>query len=458
MAEQEALSSGIEFELKERFESPQEAVNENLDSLIKFGGFDFVDSLIDGVDNLNPEKKAKRKIFLSDDNKKEDRSKLQKNIAIWLNLLNDNENLESIAGDCQARADQADKTYKKNIKKVLETARDLEVSYRTVASFFKNTESTKIKNLTIVNAAMDDLKNLDNPRFIDAVQEELVNNYDRLDLRNNYSLLVVPGYLGSNTVVDKWAKIAYENKVMMVTDFENLDDAESTLDWFEAANMTGGDIYKKNVLMTCNWLVGRGKDEESGEDEDIYIPSSAALAGKIYQTLPSQPTAGKKWGGINEIEGVRFDMKKSEITQLEKAGLIPMVDEFGKVMAFSAKTLFNGDNLGFQTYSVVRVFDYVSKVLMDFLNRRAFEAWNSKTEKELRGQIVKFLDSICGPNNLIDKFKIMRLEQDKQNKDRIHLDIHMSPFFPAKNFLISLDGHKGDDDSNMEWDSSISQE
>lgn len=58
-----------------------------------------------------------------------------------------------------------------------------------------------------------------------------------------------------------------------------------------------------------------------------------------------------------------------------------MVNEYGKVMAFSAKTLFNGDNLGLQTYSVVRVFDYVTKVLMDFLNRRAFENFNVKPVK-----------------------------------------------------------------------------
>lgn len=48
-----------------------------------------------------------------------------------------------------------------------------------------------------------------------------------------------------------------------------------------------------------------------------------------------------------------------------------MVNEYGKIMAFSAKTLFTGDNIGLQTYSVVRVFDYVTKVLLDFLNRRA---------------------------------------------------------------------------------------
>ncbi len=111
----------------------------------------------------------------------------------------------------------------------------------------------------------------------------------------------------------------------------------------------------------------------------------------------AQVTAGKKYGSMSEVDGVAFNLKKSEISELEKIGLIPMVKEYGKVMAFSAKTLFNGDNLGLQTYSVVRVFDWVTKVLMDFLNRRAFENWNSKAERDLRGQISKFLDSIQGP-------------------------------------------------------------
>jgi hypothetical protein len=177
--------------------------------------------------------------------------------------------------------------------------------------------------------------------------------------------------------------------------------------------------------------------------------------GKVYTTLMSQVTAGKKYGGINEIDAVVFPLKKSEISQLEKMGLIPMVNEYGKVMAFSAKTLFNGDNLGLQTYSVVRVFDYITKVLFDFLNRRSFENWSSKTERDLRGQIVQYLDSVQGADRLIEKFKIIRFEQDQKQKDRIYLDIHMTPFFPAKSFVIKLDGTKGDDGTN--WNTNYEQ-
>jgi hypothetical protein len=36
------------------------------------------------------------------------------------------------------------------------------------------------------------------------------------------------------------------------------------------------------------------------------VPPAAALGGKIYNTLMSQVTAGKKYGGINEVDGVKF--------------------------------------------------------------------------------------------------------------------------------------------------------
>ena len=109
-------------------------------------------------------------------------------------------------------------------------------------------------------------------------------------------------------------------------------------------------------------------------------------------------------------------------------------------------------------YSDRRAVDYISKVLMDFLNRRAFENFNAKTQREIRAQIVKFLDGICGPGKLIEKFKILRFEQDPVQKDRIYLDIHMTPYFPAKNYVFKLDGQKGDDPDSAEWQSEYAQE
>ena len=431
------------------------SIEKSIEALARYGGFDLLESAIENVQNVNPERKARRNIFLSEANKAKERETLKKTLELWLNVLSDNETITDMVASSEDHKKASEALLTKNLAYAVDATKELEANYRTVALFYKNTEEDKVKNVTIVNATLEQLKDLDNTRFIDAIHAELTDNYDRLDLRNNYSILVIPGYLGSNAVLEKWAKIAHSNKVMLVTDFQHLDEPDDVMEMFDEANHTGGDVYRSNVLMTCNWLVGRGRFEELQEADDLFVPPSAALAGKIYKTLMSQVTAGKKFGGINEVEGVKFDLKKSEIANLESLGLIPMVNEYGKVMAFSAKTLFNGDNIGLQTYSVVRVFDYVTKVLMDFLNRRAFENYSSVTRKEIMGQIVRFLDSITGPYKLIEKFEIKRFEQDAIQKDKIHLDIHMTPYFPAKNFLIKMDGQKGDDGN--EWDVEYAQ-
>lgn len=431
------------------------SLEKSLEKMARYGGFDLLETSIENVQNINPDRKARRKIFLTEKSKEKERDTLKKTLELWAGVISKSDSLPDMVAHCEDQRKSAEELLSKNLSKAVDATRELEGNYRTVALFYKNTESDKVKNITVVNATLEQLKDLDNTRFIDTIHAELSDNYDRLDLKNNYGLLVIPGYLGSNTVVEKWAKIAHENKVMLVTDFEHLDEPDDVMEMFDQAYLTGGEMYRSNILMTCNWLVGRGRFEEINETDDLFVPPSGALAGKVYKTLMSQVTAGKKFGGINEVDGVKFDLKKSEIANLENMGLIPMVNEYGKVMAFSGKTLFNGDNLGLQTYSVVRVFDYVTKVLMDFLNRRAFENFTAVTRKEIMNQIVRFLDAITGPGKLIENFEIRKFEQDPVQKDRIHLDIHMKPYFPAKNFLIKMDGHKGDEGN--EWNTEYQQ-
>ena len=426
-----------------------------LEKLSKFGGFNFLESSVEGVQNLNPERKARKKIFLTDEQKSAEREVLKNNIDMWINLLSSTNEISQMLDLSKSKSVSSSKRLAQGQLIAVNAVRDIEQSYRGVMLFYKNTELDKVTNLTIVNASKEQITDLDNSRFIDYVAAELKQNYDKLDLRRNYSLLAIPGYLGSNKVVEKWSKIANANKVMLYTDFADLEKPDDVVEMFFSANLASGDAFKCNTTMACNWLIGRPKYNEIGEEDDLHVSPSIALMGKVYGTLMSQVTAGKKYGGLNEIDAVVFPLKKSEISQLEKMGLIPMVNEYGKVMAFSAKTLFNGDNLGLQTYSVVRVFDYITKVLFDFLNRRSFENWNAKTERDLRSQIVKFLDSVQGADRLIEKFKIERFERDPNQKDRIFLDIHMTPYFPAKSFVIKLDGTKGDDGTT--WDTDYEQ-
>jgi len=435
-------------------QSVAQQLEDSCEQLIEYGGFELIEASVDGSKVMSPESKARKNIFLTESTKKADREQLKRQLEIWRDLLKESDDIPAMIEQAQEKSDNAAQLLNANLKKALDSTKNMEQAYRSVALFYKNTEQDKVKNITIFNASLERLKDLDNTLVSDKIAEELKQHHDRLDLRENYSLMVIPGYLGSNKVVEKWAKIAYQNKVMLVTDFEHLDDPDAVMEDFDAANLTGGEIHRSNVMMACNWLVGREKYSELGEEEELFVPPSTALAGKIYNTLIAQPTAGKIHGGLNEVDGVKFDLKKSEITELEKRGLVPLVNEWGKVMAFSAKTLYNGNDIGLQTYSVVRVFDYIGKVIIDFLNRQAFVNWTTKVERDLKLEIGRYLNSIKGADKIIESFQVMKLTQDKETK-RIHLDIHITPFFPAKNFLLKLGGTKGD--TAEEWASEYSE-
>lgn len=459
MAEQELQNNpeGTAAATKERpaLDDPKQALENSAETLIEYGGFELIESSVTGAKVMNPESKARKNIFLSEASKKADRQQLKQQLQQWHDLLSSTDDLSEMIENAQAKVDGAKERLTESLKKALGETAELERNYRTMAMFFKNAEADKVRNLTIFNVDIERLKDLDNTLVADKIAEELKARHDRLDLRENYSLLVIPGYLGSNKVVEKWAKIAYQNKVMLVTDFEHLDDPDAVMEEFDAANLTGGEIHRSNVMMTSNWLVGREKYEELDEEDELYIPPSTALAGKIYSTLIAQPTAGKMHGGLSEVDGVAFPLKKSEISELEKRGLVPMVKEWDKVMAFSAKTLYSGNDIGLQTYSVVRVFDYVGKVIIDFLNRQAFVNWTPKVQKDLSKEISEFLKSIKGHDKIIQDYDLMRVEQDPTTK-RIYIDLHLTPFFPAKNFMLKLGGTKGD--TAEEWQSEYAEQ
>ena len=194
--------------------SVQEAVN----NLARFGGFNFLESVVDGIAAMNPERSARKKAFLNDNDRKSLRNSLDSNISLWIELLSSAGSVSEMLEKAEENSVNVSSLLSKNQLKAVGTVHNLEQSYRNVMLFYKNTESDKLTNISILNASHEQITDLDNSRFIDHVAGELKQNYDKLDLRMNYSLLVLPGYLGGTKIVDKWSKIAYENKAMLYTD------------------------------------------------------------------------------------------------------------------------------------------------------------------------------------------------------------------------------------------------
>lgn len=452
---QEALSEGLELKEKEKIENPAGLLQDSLGGLDKFGGFQLLKGLIKGVENMDPRRKAVKNIFLSDSAYKDSRKKLKNELELWVSILGgEGTDPMEIIESCKAKCSKAEENLKNNLFNIHDEIKNLEVTYRSLDSFFANAGQGKIDCITLMNVNKEELETHDSDDT-KAIREELEKYYDRLSLKNNYSLLVVPGYLGDANTIRMWADTAYRNKVIMLTDFKDSLNFEMLKEELDDANLQGQDAHLANMVMTCNYILGRKKSELAGEDDDLYLPGSAALAGKMTNTeelVIAQGAAGKKYGTLSNVKGARLDMRKSEIAALIDLGVIPMVEEDGRTMAFSNRSLYNGATLGLQEYPIVRVFDWIGKVFQNFFNDEAFINWNSQVKGELQQAVHDFLSDYKGPGKLIENYNLKGINQDPKTKD-INIQVELKPFFAAKNFFIELTGHNGT--AGVEWDQSV---
>lgn len=449
-----------EYYLKEAaaLQNPAEQLNKSLEDLEDYGGYDLIESLVDGLENMNPESRAAKKIFLQESEFKDQREKMKIELAMWLDVLaGDLTTASEAVGKCQEETEKTKQNLNENLVRVHDSVKKLEIAYRALGSFFANTGQNKVQCLSLMNVDKEDLADPESKAF-QAVRNELNNHFDRLSLKENYSLLVSPGYLGDKQAVNMWGQMAYRNKVMLITDYQDAPNLKLLIKGLDKANLSDSDVYLANVIMACNYILGRKKTKtDDEEEEDLFIPPSAAIAGKMYDTegiTISQGVAGKKYGTIDNARGTRLDLLKSELTTLIDKGVVPMVFEENRVMAFSNKSLYNGATIGLQEYPIVRVFDWIGKVFTNFFNDEAFKNWNSQLATELRQQVIDFLEDYKGPGKLIEGYSNPKITRDEKTKD-IHIEIQLKPFFAAKNFYIKLTGHNGDN-GITEWSNEIS--
>lgn len=421
--------------------------------LSSFGGFNAVRGFLPDADNLNPARKAAKAVFLSDKRFKDKRNDLIKDIKGWLAMLDEGyTNATEYVDACKAKEEKYTNVLKQGITDALYATANLERSYRALDSFFKTANTDKVKNLRIINVYKDDVADADSG-FAGEVENLLRNGFDRLSLKDSYSLMVIPG----NVFQDKptllqWAKIAFKYKVMLITDHA---DEYSYDDLF--ANTEGysdSDAELQNVIMTANWIVGRESEKMSSDEEDskaFYIYPSGALAGKLYDESANmaQGAGGKKYGTLDGVKGVKLDLLKSEIASLMDNQVIPMVYSEGRVMAFNNTTLYKGDNTAMKEYPIVRVFDWVKKVLMNYVHEVALENWDPyNSPKNLKSKIQAFLNDYKGYGNLFQNYEIKEPSQDPVTK-RITCDISLTPFYSAKNFIIKVAADKRDKEAAM---------
>lgn len=456
--QEQAMNSAAEEQLFKGGEASlntAEQLQLSLKGLDKFGGFQLIKGLIKGAENMDPRRKAVKNIFLTDSTYEDTRKKFKNELDMWIEILeNGGSDPMEIIDICNDRCEKATENLSNNLYNIHEEIRELEVAYRALDSFFANAGQSKVDCITLMNVDKNELESHDSEDTV-AVRDELEKYYDRLSLKNNYSLLVVPGYMGDSDTIRMWASTAYKNKVLLITDFKDSLNFSMLKEELDDANLQGLDAQLANVVMTCNYILGRRKSEIAKEDDDTYVPASAALAGRMTNTdevVIAQGIAGKKYGTLSNAKGARMEMRKSEIAAIIDQGVVPIVEEDGRVMAFSNRSLYNGATLGLQEYPIVRVFDWMGKVFQNFFNDEAFINWNSSVKAELQQAVHDFLSDYKGPGRLIENYNLKGINQDPKTKD-ISVQVELKPFFAAKNFLIELTGHNGT--AGVDWEQNV---
>jgi len=429
---------------------PQEAGKQSSkpvsELLSKFGGFKALAAFMPDAADLDPESRATKMMFLSESQFKSKRQRLANDIKTWLEILNEDKNSASEYVDlCGQKRDKYHNLLKDNLQITAYKMKKLETAYRSLDAFFKNSGMEKIPNLRLMNVEKynesgetDELSNSDAESFKE-IKSMLYNAFGRLSLKDNYSLVALPGNVFKDKQIrDMWAKMAYEYKVMVVTDAPDCRDYDILHEQTE--QYKDSDKELQNVIVTANWLVGRPSETLAGETAPLYIPPTGALAGMLYDTnVPmAQGRAGEKYGTVSEIKGVHIDMMKEEITGLWDNQVVPIVFSEGRVMAYNNVNLYSGSNTAMKEYPIVRVFDWVKKNLMHYVHKIALENWDPfNSPKELKRTIQDFLNDYKGHGKLFKDYTIEEPYQDPKTKE-VKIDIDIIPYFAAKNFTIKL--------------------
>jgi len=424
-------------------------IKEKVGVLKKQGGFRILEGIIEGakgIRELNPKDEARRTAFLSDSDKTEKRKKLKDELELLKSILGQSEEATAMIDDCKAKNEAAKNVLTENLKTVMDETKQLEKSYRSMDLFFKNSEEESIRNLHIMNVPLDEFKSAENSALRESLVQHLDDCFDRFSLENNYSLFVIPGYLGDN--LNYWSKIAKRYQMTLVTDYKDERDFESIEDSIEEKRLKGSDSYLSNTIVTCNYGIARQK-LDGVEEDDLYIPLSSALAGKMYSGNGIQ-AAGKKHGKLDGVLGTRIDLLRAQSDKIDKMGMIPVIHEKSwGVVAMSDTTLCaESSDPDLRAIGVVRANDWIQKVLVDYFNGLTFQNFSGDLRKEIKRALTSFFKKISGYGGLLESYTIDKIDQDPENPQKVDIAIRVKPYFATKHYVIDYTGTQGDFESS----------
>ena len=408
--------------------------------------------LVRGIEWLDPKKDFQRKEFLTKKDFAVQRKLLGERLKLWVQYLSQSDNLDEVRKSLSEQSAKLETNLEKNMKKVHQASRELETTYRGIDKFFANAqqEPDEKVNAWFANVSAEELTDPDDKEKFEEVSKAVAELYREWSIKECFSMAVIPGYLGSVENIDNVARqLGLPNKVHVMTDLPNFESFEEVMEMLDDpnyANMPGIDDYKQYVSVFANYLQARSANQY--EDDDMWIPPSASVAGMMYKGDTTagmqQPSAGFKYGKIADAKYIRFKANQPDASKINEKGVNPLVSFEGSAVAMGAATLFTKET--FNVYSIRRTYDYVYKTLRNYLNKQTFSVIDQKFVDAMRRDIDKFMKAISGGDNILQDYRVeIFADEEMRKRQEIDIKVALNPKYPARTFNIEFTAWNEDD-------------
>ena len=440
---EKATNKQPNFKEKEKFAPAESNLEASLGNVLEhFSDFDKLARVIPGIDHLKPNS-VKKKEFLDQANHRfvNKRKELKERLDLWIEILESNSEASGMIEESKKKKVKVETSLKTNVNAVSNGIRPIETSFNSLTGFFKNASKSRIQNLFVVNCTEDqihDTKSQDGVYSV--IKKDIERNFKKLDKYGCYSFLIIPELSHKDNILE-WAKIAESNDLLLITDCYSLTNVDEVNDVENSK-----DIGFSNTVMYANWLLAR----PSGKyiDEPLYIPPSSSVAGLLYNMDPiSQGAAGNRHGSLLDSTTTQMDMNNEELVgKLINKGIVPVVRFKNKLVAWGARSMYDGEEPYNLSYPVVRTNSFVRKCVLSFLN----DVFGEQVDRNLCIDLGKTLTTWLGvlqQAKIIHKIGNVDVKVDPDNPRKVNVNLNYQPLYDVESIELTMDYEEEGDKS-----------
>lgn len=425
----------------------KEKIGLKLESLKRAGGARLLTPLMKTKDvkEMFSDNDVELNIFLTDEDKKGKRDKVKKELNAIKEMLGKTEDVGEIVEGCRTKNQEADGILKENLTKIFSKSRDLEKNYWMLNSFFLNAGPDDVDYLHIVNIPIKEFADEKNGELRKNFNEFFKRRFDKFNMSKCIDYFVLPGFLGET--LDTWSEMANEYMVTLVTDYKDLFSIDALNRSIAEKEIKTSNVKFANTVVLFNRGILR-KKYDGLEEDHLYTCLSPGYTSKMIINDGIQPAMGQKFGKISGVKGTRVDILRNEANTVDQYGLIPVIFEPGFEGVAMSDITRCADVLEeeYKAISVVKANNWIKKVLLHYFNESTGEIFSGNKEREIKKALRDFFENIKGHGKLIERYEIVKVQQDRQNFQKVDIEVRVKPFFATKYYDIKFHGNIKDDE------------